>query len=197
VELNELCDLIHQFLQHQSTLLKLKHDVLSSQEIHNQMASLSKDPTFEAYTNATKLLRNTTKEQCYQRYLKFRKLSRHFLRIVGIANKHLFGLYKAAQGLTAMDATYQNDIVNGTSATSIISKVDSNHIRSRRKSSSTLLPICGNNSIGHGVVGTNVLSVQQNLEYSNRLAEITKKIELWRLLSWTIGTTCVFCSGYQ
>lgn len=111
LELTALARQIEQFLVHQSTLLKMKYDLLAAVETCREIEQLHA-PVFqagEASARVTKLLVNSTKEQLSHRYKVFQRLSRPYLALVGAANKHLFALYNAAQSLHSMRQTSESE----------------------------------------------------------------------------------------
>lgn len=204
LELKELSRQIEQFLLHQSTLLKMKYDLLSAVQTCREIEQLE-SPVFQAQTtpNVTKLIMNSTKEQLNHLYKAFETLSRPYLSLIGCANKHLFALYNAAQRLQSMRRTSQKE--RETSHTlgerfspttadrsTMLSPFLADRSRSRRRygvrntgsssNANTLSDLTGHDEVSR---------VQQTIEYGNRITEISKKVELWRALSSTIASTCV------
>lgn len=231
VELAALAHQIEQFLLHQSTLLKMKFDVLaavdSCREAEQLHAPAFQDHGYDRSTRerhnsgtmvsmdkVTNLIINSTKEQLRHRYDTFQALSRPHLALVGVANTHLFALYSAAQSLqrpgiqqpgqtndceplaiqrelfSATTNGWKNAMDDQEAAGTVAGS------RSRRRYSGG-----GVNTVGSATMYSEkrrlvggyeaVSHVQQSLERGNRIAEISKKVELWRALSATISSTCV------
>lgn len=203
LELTALAPQIEQFLLHQSTLLKMKYDLLAAVETCREIEQVHA-PVFqtgEAALKVTKLLINSTKEQLSHRNKGFQTLSRPYLALVGAANKYLFALYNAAQSLhsirqtseTEREALIQRELFGNSTGTGQSSFLPADHTRSRRRygyGSKSARGSSASTNLGSTTMG-DVSRVQQTLEFSNRITEISKKVELWRALSSTVATTCV------
>lgn len=216
LELTALSTQIEQFLLHQSTLLKMKYDLLAAVETCREIEQFHA-PVFqkdETSLKVTKLIVNSTKEQLSHRYKAFQTLSRPYLALVGAANKHLFALYNAAQSLHRMRQTseidredlIQRELFGTTSNSNGAGQspfVPTDPTRSRRRygfgaksshgatSSSNMRAAAMGDRTTRASGFDDVSRVQQTLEFGNRMAEISKKVELWRALSSTVVTTCV------
>lgn len=219
LELTALSTQIEQFLLHQSTLLKMKYDLLAAVETCREIEELHA-PVFqkdETSLKVTKLLVNSTKEQLSHRYKAFQTLSCPYLALVGAANMHLFALYNAAQSLHSMRQTSETDREaliqrelfgaksnsNGSNGAGQSPFVPADPTRSRRRygfgakgshgttSSSSMRAVAMGDRTTRAGGFDDVSRVQQTLEFGNRMAEISKKVELWRALSSTVVTTCV------
>ncbi|DAZ98923.1 TPA: hypothetical protein N0F65_001362 [Lagenidium giganteum] len=185
-ELVEIMASIEQFLLQRSTIVKVKYDLLEALKIQLQLDDVSALPAGHAprhdrgdYSTAIRVVRNCATEQFRHRYASFQALSKRYMALIGYANKHLFALYSAAQNLSKMQLTTLEAHADQT--------VD--HVRKRRRFGAAVPTATQPRLPG---TGRAVARVQQSIEYGNRLSEISKKVDLWRSLSYTIATSCVF-----
>ncbi|TMW64394.1 hypothetical protein Poli38472_013016 [Pythium oligandrum] len=205
-ELHELVTQIERFLLHQSTIVKAKYDVLSSVRSCSQVDVLKRMDTNipdvitsghgrnetsvddKSTTDAIEVVKQLTNAQLRHSHREFERIARPYLQLVGVANKHLFALYNAAQSIAKMEATQME-------------RDGSTRSNGGVNTPSPSLPLMPENSRkrrlfgggGHAVSpsGGDLSRVQHDLELRHRISEISKKVELWRSLSWTIGSTCV------
>ncbi|KAF1317245.1 hypothetical protein FI667_g14934, partial [Globisporangium splendens] len=195
-ELSDLAHQIEQFLLHQSTLVKMKYDLLTAVQTSREIEQLDA-PEFQSQTapNVAKLIINSAKEQLQHLYQAFQTQSRPYLKLIGCANKHLFALYNAAQSLQKMRQSTSSlndrndDVVLGIIREHALGGRRRYGVRQARAGISSATTMRSDSKAVS--VHDEVSRVQQTIELGNRMTEIAKKVELWRSLSATIASTCV------
>ncbi|GLE00665.1 hypothetical protein PINS_up009453 [Pythium insidiosum] len=195
-ELSELIAAIEQFLLHQSTILSAKYDLLAALKLWHHvddLKTISSSIPPEPVDQATNVLVHCAKEQVRHWQRDFARLARPYLRLVATANKQLFVLYNAAQSLARKHDPQ------------VLARAPCESTSSASFTSTRKRWLLGRspNSGGHrsvGVIATtpsggDISTVQHSIEVRHRVTEISKKVELWRALSFTIATTCVLGLG--
>jgi len=103
---------------------------------------------------------------------KYRQRARKYLRVIGIANVHLKALYSQARSLEETKSKLHDTI---------------NIERSRRRRK----PIVAQFS------PVPIKSLQESLEFTDEVVNISNKVGNWRKLSFTISSTCVITESEQ
>lgn len=183
---------IERFLESQSTLLQRKLDVLAAYranklggQLHDQNSRLDKDKLAQAIAMAS----SYWEAQLEHRWREFQVLADQHLPTVGIANGFLRQLYASAW-------THKNGLSRSTTGIASTSIPDTFSPMSRKWRRFSGPMASGSSRMGsvdnsRGSRPTDITHVQLQLELSNQLVDISKRVELWNSLALAISSAAV------
>lgn len=191
--LQDVVPSVEGFLQHQSAVLNAKSDLLSAYRVKSATRHFYKASELLGPQDTVSLTMEYWDAQFKFQASAFQSQSQRYLPILASVNRFLRPLYRTAHDIEKN----RNDADDsGASESSRESPGGPSSLRKRRRFSGPLYVSNTTRGARHTNAGNSrddgeIARVQHQLDLNNQVADIAKKVELWRALARTIASACV------